>query len=529
MRHSAGISIAIAIGVAAAAAPILISIQLSWEEGLNNEKSIALSYAQDALRRTHEMAGQMGAGIRKLKRAGYPACSPAEINLMSQIDVGSSYIQAVGRIVGDDLVCTSLGIKGAIPLGPPTLVTASGAVERLGVRLPIAGDQPLDVFAMDGYAFLLDPRLPLDIPTEGPGISMAIFVPSSPRHAVIASRIANLPREWFRQIPPGTSQTFVSGGYVVALARATDIDVAVVAAAPVSYAQQRVRHFSFIFVPLGLLCAACLAWAVTQISRVRLSLPSILRGAARRREFYVEYQPIVDLESRRWVGAEALVRWRRGGHIVRPDTFIPSAEESGVITLITACVAEIVAADLPSFLHCDPDFHVAINLSAPDLLSNRTTGLLKRMLRVSGARPANLKVEATERGFLQGSEARGIIASIRALGIEVAIDDFGTGYSSLSCLQELGVDILKIDKSFVETVGTDGATSQVVPHIIGMAHSLKLIMVAEGVETEAQADFLRARGVPLAQGWLFGKPMAAASLCAGLGSQPARTQEAVTS
>jgi sensor c-di-GMP phosphodiesterase-like protein len=201
---------------------------------------------------------------------------------------------------------------------------------------------------------------------------------------------------------------------------------------------------------------------------------------------------------------------------VRPDNFIPIAEETGVITLITACVAEIVAADLPALLHLDPNFLVAINLSAPDLQSMQTVDLLKSMLKKTPIQPANIKVEATERGFLQGAETRDILAFIRELEIQIAIDDFGTGYSSLSCLQTLGLDALKIDKSFVDTIGTDGATSNVVSHIIKMAHSLKLIMVAEGVETEAQAVFLREGDVHFAQGWLFARPMSLTSLCARL-------------
>jgi sensor c-di-GMP phosphodiesterase-like protein len=204
-----------------------------------------------------------------------------------------------------------------------------------------------------------------------------------------------------------------------------------------------------------------------------------------------------------------------------PNHFISEAENSGVITLITACVAEIVAADLPALLAIDPDFHVAINISGPDLLTPATVPLLKKVLSTSHALPCNLQVEATERRFLQTAHSRWMIDSIRSLGISVAIDDFGTGYSGLSCLQTLGLDTIKIDKSFVETIGTDGATSQVVPHIIGMAHSLDLVIVAEGVETAAQADFLIKRRVHFAQGWLFARPMSLASLCGSLRAKQA--------
>jgi sensor c-di-GMP phosphodiesterase-like protein len=239
---------------------------------------------------------------------------------------------------------------------------------------------------------------------------------------------------------------------------------------------------------------------------------SILRTAARRREFFVEYQPVVELDSRRWVGAEALVRWKRGSRIIRPDLFIPSAEESGIITFITRCVAEIVAADLPGLLSIDPEFQVAMNLSAVDLRSESSLAVIGEILHAEGVSPHHLEVEATERGFLQGSEARDLLSRIHALGVSIAIDDFGTGYSSLACLQTLCLDTLKIDKAFVDTIGTDGATSQVVLHIIEMAHSLKLEMVAEGVETEEQAFFLEKRGVRYAQGWLFARPMAISSL-----------------
>jgi sensor c-di-GMP phosphodiesterase-like protein len=179
-------------------------------------------------------------------------------------------------------------------------------------------------------------------------------------------------------------------------------------------------------------------------------------------------------------------------------------------------VAAIVAADLPRILSIDPNFQVSINLSVADLQSQSTLAMLEDIIQAEGARPANLEIEATERGFLHEAEVHGLIAKIRSLGISVAIDDFGTGYSSLALLQHLALDTLKIDKAFIDTIGTDGVTSGVVLHIIDMAHTLKLEMVAEGVETEEQANFLLQRGVRYAQGWLYGRPMSVTTLCESL-------------
>jgi len=512
MRRTFALLISIFIGSVAVVAPLWISIQLSRKEALANESSIALYDAQDVLRRVEEMSLEIRSGTELINGAHNAPCSPQELVLMRRVDVSSSYIQAVARIVGNQMICTSLADQGRISLGPPSLITANAGEERLGIQLPFV-DHPVDVFSRFGIAFILDPYLSIDIPTEGPDISITVFVPSSPNRTIFAAKGPPPPPEWFRPIPKGGKLTFSDKGHIVTEIASANIDIAVIVAEPESYVTNHVRQFAYVFIPLGLLCAAVLAWVVAHISRVCLSLPSVLRGAARRKEFFVLYQPIVELSTGRWVGAEALVRWKRSGKTVMPDYFIPIAEDSRVITLITACVIEIVTADLPEILKINPDFLVAINLSALDLQSMHIEDLLRSMLVQGNIQPANVKVEATERGFLQGKETRAVLAAIRSLGIEVAIDDFGTGFSSLSCLQTLGLDALKIDKSFVDTIGTDGATSQVVSHIIGMAHSLKLTMVAEGVETPDQAQFLIRGGVHFAQGWLFGKPMGFSQLC----------------
>lgn len=526
MRQWFGISVAVAVGLAAVAAPVLISIELSWREGIANERALTQGYTRDVVRRTDEMGHQMLAATQRIVESHATPCSSADVDVMRRADVDSQYIQAIGRIQGDTLVCTSLGTTTPIALGPATIVTQYGAAERLHVKLPIA-DAPLIIISRDGIAFLLNPDVPMDTPTEGPNISMAIFVPSSPSHTLLTSRNPDpLRPEWYRDIAPGASTSFRSGGYVISLSRSAMGDVAVIAAAPESYVLQHVETFAFLFIPLGLVGAGLFAWAVAHVTRVQLSLPAQLRKAARRREFYVEYQPIVDLKTRRWVGAEALVRWRRSnGEIMVPDRFIAIAEESGVIPRITACVAEIVAADLPALLAIAPQFSVSINVSAADLRSGHTVELIRNLLKNGNAAPRNIKVEATEHSILQGKEAAAVIAEIRNMGIDIAIDDFGTGYSNFSRLQTLGVDILKIDKDFVDTIASGPEARKLLDHIIGMANSLGLAAVAEGVETEPQACFLEERGIQLAQGWLFAKSMRISHFLALLDAQQNRPEE----
>jgi sensor c-di-GMP phosphodiesterase-like protein len=175
---------------------------------------------------------------------------------------------------------------------------------------------------------------------------------------------------------------------------------------------------------------------------------------------------------------------------------------------------EMVARDSAVLLKARPQLHIGINLSSKDLEKPQTAHLIREMIRKMGVKPQNVLVEATERGFMQADVARRILDDIHALDVKIAIDDFGTGYSSLSYLEKFRLDYLKIDKSFVDTVGKDAATSQVVPHIIEMAKSLKLEMIAEGVETEAQVQFLQQRGVQYAQGYFYAKPMPFAEFAA---------------
>jgi len=520
MRRLSSESIAVAVAIVALAVPILVSVQVARHQSLEAEEDQVLNEAQDVLRRSDDTATQVRSGAQRLLDAKLPACSPAEINLMRDIALTSNMIQAIGRVSDDEFVCTSLGTKSPIPLGKPDYIGPLQGSVRAHVELPIVKRTQFVVVEWKDFAAVVEPGLPIDVQTEGPDVSLAVFTPDN---SMILSHRGTIRPDWLSALRGNPQVAFYDGNYVVGMAHSKQFGVAGLAAAPAAYYRRRVEQFAAVFVPVGLLGGLGLAWAAQHLVRARLSMASVLRTALKRNEFFVEYQPVVDLSSREWVGAEALVRWRRpDGKTIRPDLFIPLAEEIGVVSKITECVVKAVAADAPDIFGRKPDFHIAINFSSQDLQSTRTAEMLQAFLRDTGFRAASILVEATERGFLDNSTVRGVVQGIRSAGMRLAIDDFGTGYSSLSYLEKYDFDYLKIDKSFVDTIGTDGATSQVVLHIIEMAHALGLEMIAEGVENEAQAQFLEQRGVRYAQGWLFGKPMSAPALKAGIGPGPER-------
>jgi sensor c-di-GMP phosphodiesterase-like protein len=264
-----------------------------------------------------------------------------------------------------------------------------------------------------------------------------------------------------------------------------------------------------------------LGFLVYLVTKQQLGITAQLKSALMRdRELFVVYQPIVELASGKWMGAEALLRWKRpDGEFVSPDVFIEIAEKNGLIGLITRKVIRTIQKEASILLNANPGFFISINASSSDLQQDALSQQLADATRTMGIEPSALRIEATERTFIDTDSAKKGIARLRDMGHPIAIDDFGTGYSSLSYLATLDVDGLKIDKSFVATIGTGAVTAEVVPHIIEMAKSLKLRMVAEGVETQEQADYLRGRGVQMVQGWLYSRAISLHDLEQGLNAQ----------
>ncbi|PKM01736.1 MAG: hypothetical protein CVV17_06665, partial [Gammaproteobacteria bacterium HGW-Gammaproteobacteria-7] len=190
------------------------------------------------------------------------------------------------------------------------------------------------------------------------------------------------------------------------------------------------------------------------------------------------------------------------------------AERVGLIGQVTLAVLSAVLRDLVALLRDTSDFSVNVNLASEDLLNERFASALFSGLARHGIEPSRVKLEITERALITSEAARTIISDLRQRGHPVVIDDFGTGYSSLSYLERLELDALKIDKSFVDGIGTGAVTGGVIGHIIEMAGSLGLGLVAEGIENAEQVDWLLARGVRLGQGFKYSKPLSAAAFIA---------------
>ena len=511
-------------GLLAIGAPILLALQMANRQGKDFEQARVLNYARDVLHRSDAAAEQIYTAVDRLTATGSSdPCSEAQLAVMRSLDVSSSYIQAVGFVAGNRMVCSSLGNSAAaqFALGKPDVVTSTGSTVWSNAQLPFAPGAAYTIVARNGYAAIINKDLPIDISTDDKDLSLATITPDNRQ---IRSVRGEIKAEWIDALRGQRETTFVEGNYVVAVARSVRFATVAVAALPVERLQARVKSVALVLVPTGLAAGAILVWAVLYVIRLQLAMPAVLKAALRRHEFSLAYQPIVDLKTRKLVGAEALLRWHRPtGETVPTDIFIRVAEDAGLMQRITERVINLLARDAWDFFRRHPNLHIGINLAAADLQSGRTVELLSGLVRAIRARAGNLFVEVTERSLVDAEVGRENLRIMRANGVRVAIDDFGTGYSSLAYLETFELDYLKIDKSFVDKIGTEAATSQVVTHIIRMAKDLQLQMIAEGVETETQARFLAQHGVQFAQGWLFGKPMQFQELEALLSAQTSAT------
>ncbi len=258
----------------------------------------------------------------------------------------------------------------------------------------------------------------------------------------------------------------------------------------------------------------------------RLALEASLRHALERGEFALHYQPKINLGTGTVSGVEALIRWNRPGlGMVAPDFFISALEDTGMIVPVGAWVIQTACAEIASWDQLGlPTLSLAVNLSARQFRQQDLAEMIGKTLDSTGLPAHRLELELTESLLMEDNElSSGVLARFAQMGLRVAIDDFGTGHSSLSYLKRFNVDTLKIDRSFVRDTPDDLDDCAIATAIVALAHSLKLKVVAEGVETREQLMFLRGLGCDEMQGYLISRPLPAPQLISWL--QSYRSQE----
>ncbi len=256
----------------------------------------------------------------------------------------------------------------------------------------------------------------------------------------------------------------------------------------------------------------------------RLVLESRLHKALERDEIVPYYQPLVDLASRTIIGVEALARWKDPeSGLVSPAKFIPLAEETGLIVQIGQSILRQSCQQLKAWRQAGhSSLHVSVNLSARQFRDPHLASTIAGVLAEIGLEPGCLDLELTESCIMKDAEAAlRALGQLKAMGVRISIDDFGTGYSSLIYLRRLPIDTLKIDRAFTQDMINSADAQAIIAAVIAMAEALKLQVIAEGVETEAQIELLKKQGCRNAQGFAFGKPVSAEDMTELLKTWPA--------
>jgi diguanylate cyclase (GGDEF)-like protein/PAS domain S-box-containing protein len=268
---------------------------------------------------------------------------------------------------------------------------------------------------------------------------------------------------------------------------------------------------------------------MTERAVERQCLENGLHHALERREFELYYQPKMNLATGAVIGVEALIRWRhpeRG--LVSPAQFIPIAEECGFIVPIGRWALREACRQGRAWQHAGLEpVRIAVNISAVELRARDFVAGVRTILTETGLHPRCLELELTETFLMQDSKSTvGVLQALKAMGLHLALDDFGTGFSSLSYLKRFPIDTLKIDQSFVRDVTTDADDASIVSAVISMGKSLHMQVVAEGVETRAQLEFLQELSCPEGQGYYFSPPVVAAKFAQLMGRNLGRVAEA---
>lgn len=502
MHTKRAVSLTIIGSIASIAISMALSFGLSWWYIKDTQTAQLQSLAKTSLDRANRTFKQSRELLDSFNSLKIDACSEIHIDTMHAAVLEHNEIEEIGFIQNGLLTCTSFGrISTPIEEKPPIYTTKDGLGVAINVKSALNKRSARIALQGGSYNVFINPKGFAD-PIVDDSIRLGVVT----NNGVILGRLNNPDQERMTKLVTGTDDVLEDSRLFV-IVRSDDLS-AVASESEDKFMQAITDGYGTALLGGSILSALLIALVLWHI-RKKLSPLSLLAQALENKQFIVHYQPIIDLATGRCVGAEALVRWQKeDGTMVSPDLFIPLAERSGLILPLTDQIIAMMVKEMAIFLEKRPEMHIAINISAQDMKTGRILDVMNNALSQSSIKPDQIWLEATERGLIDIKAARIVIQNARNAGYHIAIDDFGTGYSSLSHLQGLPLDTLKVDKSFIDTIET-GGEGNLTNHIIAMARTLKLSIVAEGIENPEQASYLDALHVEYGQGWLYSKALPA--------------------
>jgi sensor c-di-GMP phosphodiesterase-like protein len=499
--------LSIATALFAAVLSIALFTLLSyWFEHKKQHKEL-LALSESAFEHTHSVMLEFESGFKALREAPASGCSQKALDQLRATVKNSKYLKSASIQIGQNTYCTDIGLVNR-EKPSPDYVTQDGTLVWLN-KANLYSKSLLNTAYIQRINIVLSTLQAhfLNIITEK---DIHIVMLSSISNQIIARHPATAAvNPEITKLLIGQDKSYQDKAYLYNAKHDEMLSFTVITYRPKKALLAFWLEAFWLWLPIGLLCGSLAGYAMYKRIELQYSPIQKMLSAIKNKHFVVHYQPIISLHNGKCIGAETLIRWQTtDGSLINPDDFIPLAEDTGMIEALTDLTFDIAIRDLANDLK-NGNFYISINLSASDMSKPRFFDRISPRLQTLGISAHKIAIEATERGFMDVLQANEVIGLFRKAGHAILIDDFGTGYSSLSTLQNLAIDVIKIDKTFVDAIDTGSATSSVITHIIAMAKQLNLKTIAEGVETQSQADFLRQHGVDAVQGYYFAEPMPA--------------------
>ncbi|QRG78118.1 EAL domain-containing protein [Citrobacter sp. R56] len=500
-RHLAGLVTGVLI--LSVLVPVGLSLWLAHRQVEQKFIEELNTYSSGVALRANKVASQGKLALKQMERFEGEPCSNAHLLAMRRVSYSNRYIQEVLYLENNVPACSSLEQKShAAALPEPGKIFRGGYRAWLTAQNDLGIKRYMVALGTDRYIVMIDPASFIDvIPFGSSQIDAAII---GEAHNIVIASSDRLKPEIIQQLQQAANQHMENNGTLYNIQPFPEMRISIVTWSSALSLQKNWYRQALIWLPVGLVIGLLSAAFILRILRRIQSPHHRLQDAIQNRDIKVHYQPIVSLRTGKVVGAEALARWpQTDGSYLSPDIFIALAEETGLSESLSHLIIDTVFEEMGKWLQQHPGLHISINLESSDLTSQTLPSHLSKLLNRYHVAPSQIALELTEREFADPKTCAPIITQYRKAGHAIYIDDFGTGYSSLSYLQNLEVDILKIDKSFVDALEYKNVTT----HIIEMAKTLKLEMVAEGIETPRQESWLREHGVQYGQGWLYSKAL----------------------